>query len=89
MRLRHDEGLKVTIDESNEFQLEEERRLLYVGMTRARRKLFLTYRERIDLGNGKLIPVSPSRFLKDLPPDILVSKYHPPVKKNLAKSKYK
>jgi len=86
---RHDEGLKVTIDESNEFQLEEERRLLYVGMTRARRKLFLTYRERIDLGNGKLIPVSPSRFLKDLPPDILVSKYHPPVKKNLAKSKYK
>jgi superfamily I DNA/RNA helicase len=45
------EGLKVTIDESNEFQLEEERRLLYVGMTRARKKLFLTYRERIDLGN--------------------------------------
>jgi len=53
--------------ESPELQLDEERRLLYVGVTRARRRLFLCYRERHLTEDGRVIPVSPSRFLKDLP----------------------
>jgi superfamily I DNA/RNA helicase/plasmid rolling circle replication initiator protein Rep len=44
-------------------KLEEERRLLYVGMTRAKDYLFLTYADR-RFGNGAL---SSSRFLGEIP----------------------
>lgn len=50
-------------------QLEEERRLLYVGMTRAKTHLTLTLaRSRILHGDVRSNP--PSRFLDDLPPDV-------------------
>jgi DNA helicase-2/ATP-dependent DNA helicase PcrA len=50
--------------------LEEERRLCYVGMTRARERLYLTLcRER--LRRGKPVPRTPSRFLEDLPPELI------------------
>jgi DNA helicase II / ATP-dependent DNA helicase PcrA len=46
--------------------LEEERRLCYVGMTRARNRLYLTHcRERLRRGAPQ--PRTPSRFLADLP----------------------
>jgi DNA helicase-2/ATP-dependent DNA helicase PcrA len=44
-------------------QLEEERRLFYVGITRAERKLFLTCAEQ-RRRNGELMYSVPSRFLK-------------------------
>jgi DNA helicase-2/ATP-dependent DNA helicase PcrA len=47
-------------------QLEEERRLLYVGMTRARTKLFLTLCQTRYL-RGSLQYNLPSRFLRDIP----------------------
>jgi DNA helicase-2/ATP-dependent DNA helicase PcrA len=47
--------------------LEEERRLAYVGITRARERLFLT-RVATRTKRGKLLPRTPSRFLDDLPP---------------------
>ncbi|HSD98251.1 MAG TPA: UvrD-helicase domain-containing protein [Patescibacteria group bacterium] len=53
-------------------ELEEERRLCYVGMTRAREKLFLSYtRKRLYFGqrNSNVI----SRFLLELPEDIIKS----------------
>ncbi len=46
--------------------LAEERRLAYVGITRARERLFLT-RARVRVKRGKAIPRTPSRFLADLP----------------------
>ncbi|MFN0062100.1 MAG: ATP-dependent helicase [Myxococcaceae bacterium] len=46
--------------------LEEERRLCYVGVTRAREQLFIT-RSKTRLRRGKEIPRTPSRFLEDLP----------------------
>jgi DNA helicase-2/ATP-dependent DNA helicase PcrA len=46
--------------------LAEERRLAYVGITRARERLFLT-RARVRVKRGKAIPRTPSRFLSDLP----------------------
>lgn len=55
-------------------ELEEERRLLYVGMTRARKKLTLTYRSRVSIGKGS-IPVSPSEFLADIDDDVLFFKF--------------
>ena len=50
--------------------LEEERRLFYVALTRARRRLFLSsFRQRED--RGEIRPCRPSRFLKELPGDLL------------------
>ena len=50
--------------------LEEERRLCYVGLTRARERLILT-RAAERTRRGKAVPRTPSRFLDDLPPDLL------------------
>ncbi|CAN5777425.1 DNA helicase PcrA [soil metagenome] len=50
--------------------LEEERRLCYVGLTRAKDKLYLTW-ARARRRGGELRPGMPSRFLKGLPPDIV------------------
>jgi DNA helicase-2/ATP-dependent DNA helicase PcrA len=46
--------------------LDEERRLAYVGITRARELLYLT-RATQRLKRGKVVPRTPSRFLEELP----------------------
>ncbi|HWZ60013.1 MAG TPA: 3'-5' exonuclease, partial [Gemmatimonadaceae bacterium] len=51
-------------------QLEEERRLLYVGITRAERALYLTYADN-RRRNGELLPGRPSAFLSTIPPAML------------------
>lgn len=65
-----EEGLlphQSSIDEDN---VDEERRLAYVGITRARRELFFTLcKERRQY--GELIRPEPSRFLMELPQDDL------------------
>lgn len=50
--------------------LEEERRLLYVGMTRAQRRLVLTEVER-RVVQGNLLDRSPCPFLEGLPPELI------------------
>jgi DNA helicase-2/ATP-dependent DNA helicase PcrA len=50
--------------------LEEERRLCYVGLTRAKDKLYLTW-ARARRRGGELRPGMASRFLRALPPAIL------------------
>ncbi|MBF0154056.1 MAG: UvrD-helicase domain-containing protein [Magnetococcales bacterium] len=50
--------------------LEEERRLAYVGMTRAKEKLYLTYARRRWLFNH-LVVGRPSRFLQEIPAEVL------------------
>jgi DNA helicase-2/ATP-dependent DNA helicase PcrA len=51
-------------------RLEEERRLCYVGITRAMRKLYITYAESRRLyGSDQLH--APSRFLREIPRDVL------------------
>jgi ATP-dependent DNA helicase Rep len=58
---------QTSIDEDN---VEEERRLAYVGITRAQRELIFTYaRERRQY--GETIKPEPSRFLQELPQDDL------------------
>jgi DNA helicase-2/ATP-dependent DNA helicase PcrA len=47
-------------------ELEEERRLAFVGMTRAREELYLTFARRRDF-RGRTIYVVPSEFLNELP----------------------
>ena len=50
-------------------KLEEERRLCYVGMTRAKRKLCMSYAESRRLYGGSDRFSTPSRFLRELPPE--------------------
>jgi DNA helicase-2/ATP-dependent DNA helicase PcrA len=53
--------------------MEEERRLFYVGITRAKDKLYLI-RSIIRGGRGATEETFPSRFLDDVPADLLVGK---------------
>ncbi|MGH7320323.1 MAG: 3'-5' exonuclease, partial [Candidatus Rokuibacteriota bacterium] len=56
---------------SDRESLEEERRLAYVGLTRAKRRLFLSYATRRRVGGyGGML--EPSRFLLEMPEDALV-----------------
>ena len=49
-------------------QMEEERRLFYVGITRAKRQLSLSYARRRGWGDGDS---APSRFLAEIPEELL------------------
>ena len=60
----------------SEPEIEEERRLFYVGMTRAKRSLVLTrakYRRRY--GEENLCSSAPSRFLSEIPRDLVEAAY--------------
>ena len=50
---------------------EEERRLLYVGMTRARSRLILSYVNRRSL-NGRVLHMKPSPFLEAIPGNLCI-----------------
>ncbi|MGD2182946.1 DNA helicase PcrA [Lusitaniella coriacea] len=52
--------------------LEEERRLCYVGITRAQEQLFLTHAKERTLW-GSREPAIPSQFLRELPSDLIAS----------------
>ena len=54
-----------------EAAMEEERRLCYVGMTRAEKRLYLTYaRYRRRFGSSQPEVCLPSRFLNEVPPSL-------------------
>ena len=58
--------------DGNEEALEEERRLCYVGMTRARRYLLLTCaQQRRRFGAESPVEMAPSRFLEEIPRELL------------------
>ena len=65
--------------------LEEERRLMYVAITRARRRLYLSHAQSRML-HGQTRYALPSRFLEELPEQVLLNlnrrvetRYNPPV----------
>jgi DNA helicase-2/ATP-dependent DNA helicase PcrA len=58
-----------TVEEATDF--DEERRLCYVGITRARDHLFVT-RAKNRIRFGKPVPRNPSRFLQEIPSDLMV-----------------
>ncbi|MEJ2009954.1 MAG: UvrD-helicase domain-containing protein, partial [Acidobacteriota bacterium] len=68
-----EEGLfphKLSLDD--DAALEEERRLCYVGMTRAKDRLFVTWvRQRRFYGRQSQEATSPSRFLSEIPTELL------------------
>ena len=62
--------MSIAMAESDESEIEEERRLCYVGITRAKQKLFLTFsRERMVRGEKHVNTLS--RFVKEISCDLL------------------
>ncbi|NLC11162.1 MAG: ATP-binding domain-containing protein [Firmicutes bacterium] len=55
---------------TSEQEMEEERRLCYVGMTRAKYKLYLSFAKRRFI-YGETYPKLPSRFLQEIPEEYL------------------
>ncbi|MBA2529927.1 MAG: HRDC domain-containing protein, partial [Euzebyales bacterium] len=64
-----EEGLLPISHARADAEVEEERRLLYVGVTRARRDLWLSWAQRRTGYSGKLVPRRPSRLLYNLGDD--------------------
>lgn len=65
---------KRSLDSPDSSQLEEERRLMYVGVTRAEDKLYFTHaRRRRVFGQSEYC--SPSRFLEEAPRELLQGYY--------------
>ncbi len=60
-----------TMDENGTVGLEEERRLAYVGITRARRNLFISFANSRRI-HGQWQSSIPSRFLQELPADNII-----------------
>ena len=60
-----------TIDESGAVGLEEERRLAYVGITRARKNLYISFASSRRI-HGQWQSAIPSRFVQELPPENIV-----------------
>ena len=65
-----EEGLFPSNMAGSEKGMEEERRLMYVGITRAMKKLFITSSTK-RMVFGRIQYMKPSRFLTELPSDLL------------------
>ncbi len=70
--LPHARSIAATLEGGapDEQGIEEERRLLYVGMTRAQRELTLTW-ARLRRHFGQHNYTAPSRFLEEIPPELI------------------
>ena len=68
--LPHSRTLDTRATDASPQDIEEERRLFYVGVTRARETLTLT-RAATRAMRGKAIPRTPSRFLLEIPEELL------------------
>ena len=80
-----EEGLfphQKSIDEKGHQAIEEERRLAYVAITRAKKKLFISFVNNRRIYGGKRdrdidwMPTLPSRFIEELPKDNINMKNH-------------
>ena len=61
-----------SIESGDSAEIEEERRLCYVGMTRAKDRLYLTHAARRNT-RGRYAQKEPSRFLKDVPSGLIMA----------------
>ncbi len=57
-----------------EGRIEEERRLFYVGMTRAKTRLYLTYPHTKEF-RKKLVTVTPCRFIREIPQEFVDAEF--------------
>ena len=74
-----------SIDSGDPAEIEEERRLCYVGVTRAKEKLHLVRAFRRGFrGRSGSVPAMPSRFLADIPQELLAKPDLSPGKRRLS-----
>ncbi len=64
-KLDDDNGREAIIDESTQQRLQEERRLMYVGITRAQRTLSVSWTQRRKKGR-EMVKTLPSRFIAEM-----------------------
>lgn len=67
----HQKSLEDVLTGKNPYAIEEERRLLYVAMTRAKKILFISFSKTGSNNNGQMKQTMPSRFLYELPQERL------------------
>ncbi|MFP4661250.1 MAG: ATP-dependent helicase [Halanaerobiales bacterium] len=63
----HQKSLEDMLIGKNPYAIEEERRLLYVAMTRAQKVLFISFSRTAENKNSQMKQTMPSRFLYELP----------------------
>ena len=63
------------LDDIDSTEIEEERRLAYVGLTRARQRLYLSYSSYRFI-NGMNFNREPSRFLQEIPKELIEWRQH-------------
>ena len=68
--LPHTRTLETRVTDAAPADVEEERRLFYVGVTRAREVLYML-RSKGRMSRGKPVPRTPSRFLLDVPAELV------------------
>ena len=66
------EGMFPSSRAAEEGRLDEERRLFYVAVTRAKDRLFLFAPQTRRMTDGGMFPVEPSLFVKEIPSNLLV-----------------
>jgi len=74
-QLPHSRSLDPKVTEALPTDVEEERRLFYVGVTRARDRLYLVVPAQRTT-RGRVVPLVPSRFLEGMPQDAYVEYRH-------------
>ncbi|MBO7482292.1 MAG: ATP-dependent helicase [Kiritimatiellae bacterium] len=65
------EGMFPSAKAGEEGRMDEERRLFYVVVTRAKDRLYLFSPQVRKMADGGMFPVDPSQFVKDIPSDLL------------------
>ena len=73
-------SMRTAMDEN---RLEEERRLCYVGITRAKRRLYLSFARRRMIFN-QITHNPPSPFLKEIPERLVIDEWAEATRKNFA-----
>ena len=68
------EGMFPSAKANEEGRMDEERRLFYVVVTRAKDQLYLFSPQTRKMADGGMFPVDPSVFVKEIPPDLVIAK---------------
>jgi len=75
-KLDDDNGRQQQVSDETAARLQEERRLMYVGITRAQRTLAVSWTKRRKKGR-EMVACQPSRFIKEMGLDAATAKEDP------------
>ena len=68
------DGMFPSAKATEENRMDEERRLFYVVVTRAKDQLYLFSPQTRKMADGGMFPVDPSIFVKEIPPELVIPK---------------